>query len=91
VYSDDLAVLQVCPNYVAASIMVNFLRAEGVLAVARNLSPVPGLEEGTEVLVPTALLHRARWLLSQEETDEAELTHLATGTLPESDADSRPK
>jgi hypothetical protein len=89
--TDGVTVLDVCPDHLAACIMVNFLRAEGVLAVARNLSAVPGLEQGTEVLVPTALLHRARWLLAQQQTSEAELTCLATGTPPESDADSGPK
>ena len=89
--TDGVTVLEVCPDYVAACIMVNFLRAEGVLAVARNLSAVPGLEQGTQVLVPTALLNRARGLLAQQQTSEAELTHLATGTPPEPDADSRPK
>lgn len=64
--ADELTVLQVCPDHIAATIVVDFLRAEGVAAVARNLSAVPGLEQGTEVLVRPALLHRARWLLAQE-------------------------
>jgi hypothetical protein len=83
--ADDLSVLQVCPDHIAANIMVNFLRAESVPAVARNLSAVPGLEQGTEVLVPAALLGRARLLLAQQAPSEAELAELATTTLPESD------
>jgi hypothetical protein len=88
--ADDFTVLQVCPDHVAANIMVNFLRAEGVPAVARNLSAVPGLEQGTEVLVPSALLPRARRLLAQQPHSEAELTDLATSAPPEADGDSRP-
>jgi len=88
VNADDLSVLQVCPDHIAANIMVNFLRAESVPAIARNLSAVPGLEQGTEVLVPTVLVHRAKWLLAQQPQSEAELTYLATSTPPESDADS---
>jgi hypothetical protein len=84
----DLSVLQVCPDHIAANIMVNFLRAESVPAVARNLSAVPGLEQGTEVLVPSALLGRARLLLASQAPSEAELTDLATSTLPETDTDS---
>jgi hypothetical protein len=88
--ADELTVLQVCPDYIAASIMVNFLRAEGVPAIARNLSAVPGLEQGTEVRVPVALVHRAKWLLAQQPQSEADLDDLATSTLPESDTDLRP-
>ncbi len=84
--ADDFSVLQVCPDHIAANIMVNFLRMESVPAVARNLSAVPGLEQGTEVLVPTALVHRAKWLLAQQPQSEAELTYLATGAPPEEDA-----
>jgi hypothetical protein len=86
--TDDFVVLQVCPDHIAANIMVNFLRAEAVLAVARNLSAVPGLEQGTEVLVPAALLGRARLLLAQQAPSEAELAELATKTSPDTDTDS---
>lgn len=89
--ADDLTVLQVCPDHIAAAILVNFLRAESVPAVARNLSAVPGLEQGTEVLVPEALLNRARRLIAQQPSSDAELTDLATGTLPETDTDTRSK
>jgi len=86
--ADDLSVLQVCPDHIAANIMVNFLRAESVPAVARNLSAVPGLEQGTQVLVPSGLLGRARLLLAQQASSEAELTALATATSPDTDSDS---
>ncbi len=85
--ADDFTVLQVCPDHIAADIMVNFLRAESVPAIARNLSAVPGLEQGTEVLVPTALLGRARWLLAQPQPSEAELADLATGAQSKADTD----
>lgn len=87
--ANDLTVLQVCPDHIAADIMVNFLRAESVPAVARNLSAVPGLEQGTEVLVPSALVGRAKLLLAQQEPSEAELTELATATAPDTDTDAQ--
>jgi hypothetical protein len=66
-------------------VLANFLRAESLPVLVRNLSPVPGLEQGTEVLVPVSLLHRANWLLAQQLPSEAELTYLATGVLPRKD------
>jgi hypothetical protein len=79
----DFSVLQTCADHVAADIVANFLRAESVPAVVRNRAPVPGLEQGTDVLVPTALLSRARWLLAQQPPTDAELSYLATQAPPE--------
>jgi len=80
---DTLALLQVCTDYIAADVLVGFLRSEGVPAVAHNLSPVPGLEQGTEVLVPKAYLPRAQSLLEQQQPSDSELTELALRTAPE--------
>lgn len=76
---DRLVVLQVCTDYIAADVLVGFLKSESIPAVAHNLAPVPGLEQGTEVLVPKACLSRAQWLLEQQQPTDAELTELAMG------------
>jgi hypothetical protein len=83
---DDLVSLQVCADHIAAEVLANRLRTESIPATVRNLGPVPGLEQGSVVLVPAALQQRARWLLSHELPTDAELNYLATGTLGHSDA-----
>lgn len=80
---DRLVVLQVCTDYIAADVLIGFLKSESIPAVAHNLASFPGLEQGTEVLVPKAYLARAQSLLEQQQPSEAELTELAMGTLPE--------
>lgn len=77
-----LEVLQVCTDYIAADVLVGYLRSESIPAVAHNLAPVPGLEQGTEVLVPRACLARARWLLEQQQPSDSELEQLAMETAP---------
>lgn len=74
---DSMVVLQVCPDYIAADVLVGFLRSESIPAVAHNLAAFPGLEQGTEVLVPKACLPRAQSLLEQQQPSDAELTELA--------------
>jgi hypothetical protein len=74
---ERMALLQVCTDFIAADVLVGRLMAESIPAVAHNLAPIPGLEQGTEVLVPEAFLARARALLAQEQPSEAELAELA--------------
>ncbi|MGH8295860.1 MAG: hypothetical protein ACRETZ_10255 [Steroidobacteraceae bacterium] len=80
---DKMVVLQVCTDYIAADVLVGYLKSESIPALAHNLASFPGLEQGTEVLVPKACLSRAQWLLEQQQPSEAELTELALGTVPE--------
>ena len=79
----NLVVLRICTDYIAADVLVGFLRSESVPAIAHNLAPVPGLEQGTEVLVPKAYLARARWLLEQQQPSDSELAELALQTPSE--------
>lgn len=72
-----MVVVRVCPDYIAADVLVGFLRSESIPAVAHNLAAFPGLEQGTEVLVPKAHLARAQWLLEQQQPSESELAELA--------------
>jgi hypothetical protein len=76
---DTMVVIRVCPDYIAADVLVGLLKSESIPAVARNLVVFPGLEPGTEVLVPKAYLSRAQWLLEQQQPTDAELTELAMG------------
>lgn len=80
---DRFVLLRVCPDYIAADVLVGFLRSESVPALAHNLAPVPGLEQGTEVLVPKAYLPRAQWLLEQQQPSDSELAELALQTPSE--------
>ena len=72
-----MVVLQVCADSIAADVLIGFLKSESMPAVARNLAAFPGLEQGTEVLVPKAYLARAQRLLEQQQPSDAELTELA--------------
>jgi hypothetical protein len=80
---ERLALLKLCTDYIAADVLVGFLKSESIPAVAHNLAPVPGLEQGTEVLVPKAYLPRAQWLLEQQQPSDNELAELALQTPPE--------
>lgn len=80
---ERMVVLQVCPDYIAADVLIGFLKSESIPAVANNLASFPGLEQGTEVLVPKADLSRAKWLLEQQQPSEAELTELAMRAVSE--------
>ena len=72
-----MVVLRVCPDYLAADVLIGFLKSESIPALAHNLAAFPGLEQGTEVLVPKAYLSRAQSLLEQQQPSDAELTELA--------------
>lgn len=63
----------------------SLLQAEGVGSwiVPRKL--VAGLEADFVLSVARSQLHRARWLLSESEFTDAELTYLATGEFPHSE------
>lgn len=80
---DNLVLVQFCPDHIAAEVLAGFLRSESVPAVVRNLGPIPGLEQGAEVLVPASWLPRAQRLLAQQEPSDEELAELAARTLPE--------
>ncbi len=80
---DGWVVLRVCTDSIAADVLVGLLKSEAIPAVAHNLAPFPGLEQGTEVLVAREHLWRAQRLLAEQQPTEAELTELALATLPE--------
>ena len=51
-------------------------------------SPVPGIVENVRIVAPSALAHRARWLLKTNKITDAELHFAATGELPDNEQES---
>ena len=78
--TDDWEVFAVFDDVGSAEAVAGRLRSDGVPSEVQRESPVPGLNV-FRVVVPTALAHRARWVMSLAETTDAELAYLATGKL----------
>ena len=57
------------------------LDSEGVPARVESSKLVAGIESRYCVLVPSSLVHRARWVLADSDLTDAELDYLATGKL----------
>src|SRR5262245_43559964 len=68
------------PNYLAAHIVAGLLENEGVPTVVESYGVFPG-SDTSAIVVPKALLHRARWILALSPPSDAELLFLATGEL----------
>jgi len=69
----------------SAHATATLFRAEGVPAKIVSDTSLLGEARGCEIQVPRELVHRARWLMSQAQFTDAELTFLATGELEGSD------
>jgi hypothetical protein len=69
------------PNFWEGQILGGLLRNEGLPAVVEFQWPGVDLRSCSIVLVPRALMHRARWILSWPSPTEAELLFLATGEI----------
>ncbi len=65
----------------SAEATLELLSADGLPCFIASNEHVPGLGSSFEVRVPSALLHRARWMLERVQVSEAELNYLATGQL----------
>lgn len=61
--------------------MLDLFRGEGVPAAVISDTSLLGEARRCEIRVPPELAHRARWLMTQAQFTEAELTFLATGEL----------
>ena len=57
------------------------LRDEGVPAEVVSDTSLLGEARRCEIRVPTELAHRARWVMSEAQFTDSELTFLATGEL----------
>jgi hypothetical protein len=62
-------------------VIVTLFNYEGLPAKLILGNPLLGDANGCEIRVPREAAHRARWILSQAEFTDAELTYLATGEL----------
>ena len=62
-------------------VIVTLFNREGLPAKLILGNPLLGDVNGCEIRVPREVAHRARWILSQAEFTDAELTYLATGEL----------
>ena len=69
------------PDVPSAHAMAALFRAEGVPAEVVSDTSLLGEARRCEIRVPSELAHRARWLMSQAQFTDAELTFLATGEL----------
>jgi hypothetical protein len=67
----------------SAEMLRSRLELEGV-ATRVEIHGLPGMSS-FRVLVPNALLHRARWITQQLPPSDTELEFLATGRLPDDD------
>ena len=66
---------------VSADSLVTLLTEQGVPAVREDRT------SSFVVVVPESLLHRARWVLSQSDFDDSELSFLATGKLDDDESE----
>ena len=69
------------PDLPSAQALVELLLANGVPARVEAPNLLPGIEGYFVVVVPTAFLHRARWVAPESQFQESELVFLATGEL----------
>ncbi len=69
----------------SAEALAAVLGSEGVPARVESSELVAGIEARHRVLVPSALAHRARWVLADSDLTDSELGYLATGEFSEAD------
>lgn len=79
--TEELVQVATTDEQVSAEALAGMLKAEGVPAVVRIISPVPGIIEEVQIHVPASLAHRARWLINSSKVTDAELNFVATGEL----------
>jgi hypothetical protein len=65
----------------SADALAELLLTRGIPARVEAPCLLPGVDGYFAVVVPTELLHRARWAAPELPFDERELTYLATGEL----------
>ena len=70
----------------SAHAMAVLFRGEGVPAEVVSDTSLLGEARRCEIRVPPEFAHRARWLMSQAQFTDAELTFLATGELDGADS-----
>jgi hypothetical protein len=76
------------PDRLSAEAVLGLLTGGGVACQIISDEHLPGLASFFSIIVPTELLHRARWLLQDSQVSESELTYLATRELPDGSKDN---
>lgn len=71
------------PDRVSAEVVLGLLAQGDVPGRIVSDEHIPGLGLFFSVVVPAELVHRARWLLSEAQVSESELTYWATKELPD--------
>jgi|HubBroStandDraft_5_1064220.scaffolds.fasta_scaffold347218_2 hypothetical protein len=79
---DSWSVVARFADSLSAEPLAGLLQSEGLACQIVRSETLPGLVTDVAVLVPTTLLHRAQWILSQARVSDEELGYLATGELP---------
>lgn len=79
--TEELTQVATTDEQASAEALAAMLEAEGVPAVVRTVSPVPGLIEEVQIHVPASLAHRARWFINSSKVTDEELRFAATGEL----------
>jgi hypothetical protein len=74
-------VVETFSDVASGHVVVTLFNREGLPANLILGNPLLGDANGCEIRVPREMAHRARWILSQAEFTDAELTYLATGEL----------
>jgi hypothetical protein len=68
-------------DVLSAHVVAERLIAEGVPVCVKSGSQLLGESRSCEVQAPSAIAHRARWLLAAAQFTDEELNYLATGEL----------
>jgi hypothetical protein len=74
-------VLTTAPDLPSAHALVEILAAQGVTAHVVPDSTLLGQALPCRVMVDSAQVHRAKWVMSQSQFTDEELTFLATGVV----------
>jgi hypothetical protein len=75
------------PDRSTAEAMLGLLSSGGVPCHITSDEHLPGLASFFSIVVPSELLHGARWLLEDAKVSESELTFFATQELPDGSTD----
>lgn len=68
--SEDWQVFAYYNDQASAEAIAGLLRSERVDAIVSGDQPIPGLTAGFRVLVPATLMHRAKWILAQIDSEQ---------------------
>jgi hypothetical protein len=79
--NSEWQVVATLTDVASGHVIVTLFNREGLPAKLILGNPLLGDANGCEIRVPREVAHRARWILSQAEFTDAELTYLATGEL----------